>query len=133
MRSVTDWSKQYLVWELTIFKNADLRTSATFRHQRIGERLLVGPCELPADRKIVCPLKSFYDQHNVDIFNPLLQDDEDNEGFPDDEETRRARAPQVFPEAEAEELPSGGPEADDHNGDAEAETHELIEVGAEPA
>ena len=35
MRSVADWSKQYLVWELTTFKNTDLRTSATFRHQRI--------------------------------------------------------------------------------------------------
>ena len=51
-------------------------------------------------------------------------------GFPEDEETRRARAPQVFPEAEAEELPTGGPEVDDHNGDVEAKTDEFVEAGA---
>ena len=53
MRSVTEWSKQYLVWDLSTFKNSDLRTSATYRHQRIGEAFLVGRCELPADRRIV--------------------------------------------------------------------------------
>ena len=56
-----------------------------------------------------------------------------NEEFPEDEETRHARAPQVFPEAEAEELPAWEPEVDDHNGDAEAEPDELVKVEAERA
>ena len=122
-----------MVWDLNTFKNSDLRTSATYRHQRIGEAILVGRCELPADRRIVFPLKSFYDQCTVDIFNPLLQDEEGEENFPDDEETRCARAPQTFPEAEAIEPPVGEPEVDDRNGDIEGEPDRVSVSEAEPA
>ena len=66
------------------------------------------------------PLKSLYDQCNIDICNHLLQDGDGDGEFPEDEDTRRARAPQDFPEAEAEATPTG--EADppgDHSGDVE--------------
>ena len=53
--------------------------------------------------------------------------------FPEDEETRHARAPQVFPAAEAEELPTGELEVDDHNGDAEVGPDIVEETEAEPA
>ena len=94
MRTVYDWGKAYLVWDLEVFRHSDLRTCATHRSQRIGVPFVSGRCELPADGNIVFPLKAHYDAVNIDIFNPLLDETDPFDVEEKKEESLRARAPQ---------------------------------------
>ena len=81
------------MWDLESFKSSDLRTYASHKQQKVGEPLVVGRCELPADGVINFPLKKHYDSVNLDIFNPLLIDRDPEEGDESDEEAIAARAP----------------------------------------
>ena len=94
MRSVYEWGKAYLVWDLESFRSSDLRTCASHEHQRIGIPLVSGRCELPADGNITFPLKSHYGTINVDIFNPFLIESDPQDGEEEDQDAIRARAPQ---------------------------------------
>ncbi len=86
MRSVHEWGKAYLVWDLDSFRSSDLRTCTSHKHQRIGIPLVIGRCELPVDGHITFPLKRHYDKVNVDIFNPLLIESDPEDGEEEDEE-----------------------------------------------
>ncbi len=61
MRTVFEWGKAYLVWDVHSFKSSDLRTCASNEHQRVGEPLVVGRCELPVTGGITFPLQAHYD------------------------------------------------------------------------
>ena len=111
MRTVFEWGKAYLIWDLDSFKSSDLRTCASNKHQRVGEPLVVGRCELPVTGGITFPLKAHYDAVNSDIFNPMLIEPDPEDGEESDEEAVKARAP---PDLDArlplENLPAGGAE-----------------------
>ena len=94
MRTVFEWGKGYKVWDLESFKTSDLRTCASHKHQRVGEPLVVGRCEIPANGTITFPLKAHYDSVNLDIFNPLLIEPDPEAGEESDEAAILARAPQ---------------------------------------
>ena len=100
-----------MVWDLDSFKSSDLRTCASHKHQKVGEPLVVGRCELPVTGGITFPLKSHYDTVNSDIFNPMLIEPDPEDGEESDEEAIKARAP---PDLDArlplENLPAGGAE-----------------------
>ena len=132
MRSACEWGKSYRVWELRLFRNADLRTEATWEVQRVGEPSVVGRCELPADGLIKFPLKEHYDKVNVDVFNPLLIDDDLMPGAEVPEEARLARAPQDLgaePEPAQEEPPANPEERGEQEPPGAIGEH----LGVEPA
>ena len=94
MRTVFEWGKGYKVWDLDSFKTSDLRTCASHKHQKVGEPLVVGRCEMPVNGQITFPLKVHYDSVNLDIFNPLLIEPDPEAGEESDEAAILARAPQ---------------------------------------
>ena len=82
-----------MVWDLDSFRSSDLRTCATHKHQKVGEPLLVGRCELPVASGITIPLKAHYNDVNSDLFNPMLIEADPEADEESDMETLKARAP----------------------------------------
>ena len=83
------WSGDYLVWELTAFRGADLRDSATRLHQRMAAPRVTKVVEL-AENKVTFPLKERYDKVNRDTEDPDLGPDPFNAVTTDEQRRKRA-------------------------------------------
>ena len=81
-----EWKGEYLVWELSAFKDADLRGLSSHTQQNIGMPHTTKVCFMPPTG-LSFPLKVAYESINKDVFNPLLNDPEVDE----DEDAMRAR------------------------------------------
>ena len=79
MNRVHDWSGKYLVWPLHNFSDCDLRTTATYRNQKIGQPLVVKRCELPVEEGLKFPLKEEYDRINSQVYDPRFEDTDPKE------------------------------------------------------
>jgi len=66
------WHGEYLVWELTSFRRADLWCSSTRHNQsNVGTPHVTRMCELPVDG-LTFPLKADYDRINTGHFDPRI-------------------------------------------------------------
>ena len=83
------WSGDYLVWELTAFRGADLRDSATRLHQRMADPHVTKVIEL-AENKVMFPIKAHYERINRNITDPDLAPDKVIQSGSDIQRAKRA-------------------------------------------
>jgi hypothetical protein len=65
------WNREYLVWEFSDFRNADLRVRSTRRAEHARAPHVVRVCTLPVG-EVACPLKRDDGRVNLDVADPRL-------------------------------------------------------------